>query len=469
MSASEGSEAVVASAANTAPTPAEGLERVLERAAAWRGQGKADEAAALLAKVLRGLGPRDAGHAPPLLRSLGDLCLNSFGDAAAAAALFRQLASVQPSMHADLAAIVTELYLGGPSAVAMAARMCAVAARHMPETARAGNARTKTRSAKASGGTGTGRLRIGFISNSLHASPVAFFCLGAMRVLSRHADLVLFSRGSKHDWANQWFRELAHEWHDCAALDVEALRTHLAHSELDALIDLSGWTDPAALKALCTRPAPRMLKWVGGQAMTTGLPCFDGMVSDTWQVPAGSQVLYAEPILRCEEGYVTYTSAPYCDLRAQASRPPKPRTARPGHYALVSNPAKISVATGAMLRDLRPKKVYLVDQRWRYRQTRLAAAERLGSVMDVAEFVTPPDHPTYLEALRNLDATVVDTAPYSMGLSAVELRLLGVPVAHQVRPATASMCERHCAGHMHTAGFAHHEALALRILQWCQP
>jgi hypothetical protein len=136
--------------------------------------------------------------------------------------------------------------------------------------------------------------------------------------------------------------------------------------------------------------------------------------------------------------------------------------------ALVSNPAKISRHTAEALQQLKPKKLVLVDQRWRHEGTRLAAQNRLGSLMDVAEFITPANHLEYLQTLRSLDATFLDTTPYAMGLSAIELRLLGKPIVTGPRSASAVMCERHCVAHMGAKRFDHHNELARQLLAWCQ-
>jgi hypothetical protein len=297
---------------------------------------------------------------------------------------------------------------------------------------------------------------------------VAFLTLGALRELARHADLAFFDRGGKADWAHQAFQSLASSWHDVRAADAEQIHQALLAAEADALIDLSGWTDPSALQAVARRPVARQLKWVGGQAATTGATCFDGFVADARQVPIGCEALYTEPVLRATTGYVTYTPPPYWQLGQAAMQPPTARQATPGVYAIAANPVKISRHTAEFVRTLKPRRLLLIDHRWRHQQTRRAAAARLGSLLDVAEFVTPATHPEYLDTLAATSATFVDTAPYAMGLAAVELRLLGKPIVQPPRPALRSISECHCAGHAAAASFAHHAQLAEELLGWCR-
>jgi predicted O-linked N-acetylglucosamine transferase (SPINDLY family) len=60
--------------------------------------------------------------------------------------------------------------------------------------------------------------------------------------------------------------------------------------------------DPIGLRAISTKPAARMYKWVGGQSITTGLRAFDGWLSDAEQTPAGFEPWFTEPLLRLPHG-----------------------------------------------------------------------------------------------------------------------------------------------------------------------
>jgi hypothetical protein len=486
-----------AQVSRSTPGTEQGWRALAAQAMARQREGRADDAAAALARMVR-----EPGLPLPIrqacLRQMADLCLNSFGDAAGASVIHAQLAreaaggvagrtgadaadraAGNARREAELAQIVGALYLGNAGCAEIAARLRGLAA---PLQAQA-DALARTLASARPGPRPAGstrprraararRLRVALISNQWCASPVAFLALGALRELAREAELIFVDRGGKADWAQAAFRELApreSQWLACRGLPAEALAARLHDAELDALIDLSGWTDPDALLAVASRPAPRLLKWVGGQSATTGLDCFDAFVTDARQAPPGCEPLYRETLLRVPEGYVTYTSAPYADLAAAAANPPSPRKpSRPDVFALVSNPVKISARTAEFVRGLRPRRLLLIDHRWRHRQTRAAAAQRLGSLMDVAEFVTPADHPTYLETLRALDASVIDTAPYSMGLTAVELRLLGKTVIEPPRTLPASMSELHGAAHLRAPGFAHHRLLAQHLLAACR-
>ena len=407
------------------------------------------------------------------------LLLNELGDPAGAAAVHR-LGAPDPAAgsasqthtggeldaEAWLAQLISGLYTGAAGPAELVQGFRSFARTHLgtdPQWRAEAVARRERPLARR------GRPRIGLISPMFSASPVAFLTLGAIEALSVHADLVFMDRGSKPDWAQARYRQVACEWHDLRQQDAHQLVVTLGDAELDAVIDLGGWMDLEALKALAARPVRRQFKWVGGQSLTTGLDCFDGFLADRWQIPDAARSLYAEPVLHFRSSYVSYTSPPYRSLDAASASLPTPQLARPGAYAIVSNPAKIGPPMRQVLDNLRPKAevLYLVDQRWRHRHARDTVAQVLGPWMSVVRFMAPPHHPAYLETLARLDATFLDTQPYAMGLTAIELRLLGKPILAHPRAEVATMRERHCVAHMQALRLDHHQDIARQLLAWC--
>jgi hypothetical protein len=439
---------------------------------------KADDALACLRSALSAKGI-PATAAATARKECAGLLLNELGDPAGAAAVHR-LGAPNPAAgstpHAQmggeldaeawLAQLISGLYTGAASAAELVQGFRSFARTHLgpdPQWRAEVAARRDRLLARR------GRPRIGLISPMFSASPVAFLTLGAVEALSAHADLVFMDRGSKADWAQARYRQVACEWRDLRQQDARQLVLTLGEAELDAVIDLGGWMDLEALRALAARPVRRQFKWVGGQSLTTGLDCFDGFLADRWQIPDAARPLYAEPVLHFEGSYVSYTSPPYRNLDAASASLPTPQLARPGAYAIVSNPAKIGQPMRQVLDNLRPKAevLYLVDHRWRHRHARDTVAQVLGPWMSVVRFMAPPHHPAYLETLARLDATFLDTQPYAMGLTAIELRLLGKPILAHPRADVATMRERHCVAHMQALRLDHHQDIARQLLAWC--
>lgn len=445
--------------------------------------GRADDALPAFQRALaHRQTPQAAVHTAR--REAAQLLLNELGDPQGAADLHasaeQQPQAWQPGepdaanrrvpLHEDeqawLAVLVTGLYTGKVDSPTLSASFRRFAARHLePPGGAAAPAHWPPRATRASGAP----PRIGWVCGMFCSSPVGFMTLGVFEALAQQAELVCFDRGSKHDWAHARFRRSASAWHDVRGLGPVELARAITDAGLDAIVDLCGWMDLDVMRALARRPAPRQFKWVGGQALTTGLNCFDGFWADKAQVPDSARDLYCEPILHFEGGYAAYTSPPYLDLSVAAAAPPAPALAASGAYAIVSNPAKIGAPMRPMLDALRPKVLHLVDARWRHRHARERAAALLGPWAAVARFVAPVNHPAYLQTLSDLDATVLDTEPYSMGLTAIELRLLGKPILARPRAPRLTLRERHCVAHLGTPRFDRHSEMAAQVLAWCRP
>ncbi len=172
-----------------------------------------------------------------------------------------------------------------------------------------------------------------------------------------------------------------------------------------------------------------MFKWVGGQSVTTGLKCFDGWIGDDWQSPMRLQHLFTEPLVNIAQGYAVYTPPDYMP-QIPASKRDVP--------VIFSNPAKLSRSFLKFLKSVPGKKCF-VHQQFKYPQSRVQTLQYLSD--SEVEFVVPSSHKEALEVLSQ-HRVMIDTFPYSSGLTAQEAMALGVKV--QARVGTL-FCERHCA------------------------
>ena len=302
------------------------------------------------------------------------------------------------------------------------------------------------------------RPHIGIIGNQLHSSPVYYLAIGALRHMAARCDITVFDRSTTHDWASDEFRRIATRWVNVQALGAAELATRLRQHPVHALIDLCGWMDPTALQALASRPAPRQFTWVGGQSVSTGQSCFDGFISDEHHTPPGSEALYTEPLLRLAGGYVSYTPPPYLPA---LQAPPADRL----QLGLICNPAKLS---GACLQHIRshwhswqarcprPITLQLIDHRYRIDALRQRVAAQLQGLP--LQFITPDSHAQYLAHIGRLHA-VIDSWPYSGGLTTLEAHSLGVPV--YTRSNGLLFSERH--------SHAHNQYLGLPLPDVCSP
>ena len=123
-----------------------------------------------------------------------------------------------------------------------------------------------------------------------------------------------------------------------------------------------------------------------------------------------------------------------------------------GRLGVVANPLKISVEFMKVVRQLldkTPEAVHLelIDHRYVFERTRQRIAHGLGEKHAARiRFITPPDHPSFLSALNELDL-LLDTFPYSGGLTACEAKQLNVPI-HVFHYDRKLFCERHVLSHL---------------------
>ena len=272
--------------------------------------------------------------------------------------------------------------------------------------------------------------RVGLISPMFQVSPVYFLTFDFFKKIATQCEVIFFNRGNKSDWATDQFKMIGSEWHEVSFFDPITLAKTIHDQNIDVLYDLGGWMDPLALKALSLKPARQQFKWVGGQSVTTGLQCFDGWMGDTWHTPQHLQHLYTEPLMNQGDDYVSYTPPPYM---------PKPLARKDDALAIFANPAKLSRAFLKELRELPGKKCFIHKQ-YQFEIVR----DRITSFIDKKDltFIFPETHKDALDAL-NQHQTLIDTFPYSSGLTAREALALGTQI--RVLHVGSLFCERHTA------------------------
>jgi hypothetical protein len=398
----------------------------------------------------------DFPHNVPLKLQLADQVIRSAGDWH----LVRRIASSLkglPSAKRDVhwLRLRNALYEGGLSADHLAKDIHQFAERYLQSACSnlceppkdSGNAKVLEQ-----------RQRIGLISPRFVAGPVYFMCIGALRELARAFDLVFFSRDLHHDWATDSFRGIAAEWHEVVELDDVQLAQSLRSAQLDAVIDLSGWMDQIVLRALTRRPVSRQFKWVGGQIASTGTQAFDGFITDEHQSPARLAHLYTEPLQYMSGGYVTYTHPDYMpELRGT--------TPRSGSVVVgvMSHPVKVSAPFLAYLRrEIEchqaqkglPVTLRFIGSRYGQEVLKRRIAQALGLYAQndrsgvELQFVATHGHREQLRAIVELD-WIIDTFPFTSGLTALEALALGVPLRTH---AGAHCSARHAYSHARYAG-----------------
>jgi protein O-GlcNAc transferase len=437
----------------------ESLYAQLLLAQAWRMLGKLPQALALTAQLFH----RHPAQ-PKVRQQLADLLTKVGGDWSLADKLMRILVA-HPGMQREVAAF------GIKQKQYNLAGHCAVLSRDIERFAARYLTLPLAPQCPPMGapGAASGRKRIGLVSTLFRFSPVYFLCYGALQLLAQDYDLVFFSRDPLQDRGTQAFKAIATEWHPVQMLSADELARCLRRAALHAVVDMCGWLDVQVLKALSCRPVARQYKWVGGQACTTGLKAFDGFITDAHQSPPGYGGLYTEPLLFMPGGYVSYTAPDYLPA------PRLPGSGRAGRVVgIISHPIKVSEPFLTYLRAQIEQherdggaSVTVQFIGWRYgenaTQKRIARALGLGESPYAAkvrvEFVATQGHEAFLQSVAALD-WVIDTFPYTCGLTALEALAVGVPL--RTEPGH-HFNQRHGYSHARHAGLADEQILLSRL------
>lgn len=395
------------------------------KAKVLRDCGRAEEAGSVLSHILRY--DHLNGHA---LLAAADLEMNEFGDARGARErVMPLLANPAFRAEAELTILMSKLYDRDESDAELSLNLMDFARRElvMPEFVFDQEALSGVQNR-------SGRCRVGLLSPMFCLSPVYFLTFAAFSMIADTVDLVVFNRGNKVDAGTSEFRRVAVEWHDVQNLDAPALANAMKRQNIDVLFDLGGWSDPIGLKALSSKPAGRMYKWIGGQSATTGLTVFDGFLTDEVQSPPGTETLHTEPLVRLGGGYVSYVPPSYLPRRAAAV------STGSGAIAVAGNPAKVSQRFLERLAQSEAEFVF-IDRRYAFGR----AVRRIEQALNgKAIFVSPNSHEGYLSEVDKYNK-FFDTSPYSSGLTAIELILMGKELISQPGQMVSS---RHCQSHL---------------------
>ncbi len=356
---------------------------------------------------------------------LSEFALNHRCDAARSAAWVRDVKADSPmAEQAGLATLSASLYERSLDDAGLS-QMVIDYARQFIDQSKAVD--VQPRDPPSSARISRQRPRILILSCALKAGPIFSMGFDSLQALAGRADLVFFHRGQKQDEATDAFKSLATSWVDCWQWDWRRLFQALQDERGDALLEMSGWMDPDGLKAVSVGPAARQYKWIGGQSVTTGLTCFDGYLGDEAQCPPGCESLYVEPIIRLRPSYAGF--------RWPIGQKPGVTAKRSQSCGIVGNPTKISTELPSLLetwfqQSQITEEIRFIDRKYQ----RAAVRERIESLLDQTRFKPvfeiPDDQHDYYRRVTRLSG-VIDTRPYSAGLTAREALNLGVRLITQ--------------------------------------
>ena len=296
-------------------------------------------------------------------------------------------------------------------------------------------------------------LRIGLLSDGFSNHPVTRMTSGSLTRLSKKEfKLYAYSSTDKPDDLTEQLRGHCHAWRETAALSDEQLNQQIRRDRIDILIDMSGYHKGTRLRMLSMKPAPLIVKWVGGLNNSMGLDYIDYLISDRFESPEGTDADYTEKLIRMPNGYISYMPPFYVPEVG-----PAPLTEN-GYitFGCFNNANKINEPTiqawAAILTAVPNSRLLLKGSLYEgeeFKQKIQKGFQAQGIDPERLEFEGQSNHRKLLRTYNRVDITL-DPWPFSGGLTTLESMLMGAPVVTLPGPTFAS---RHSTSHISNAGY----------------
>lgn len=293
--------------------------------------------------------------------------------------------------------------------------------------------------------------RIGLLSGGLCAHPVGQMIALALEHTDESLEIYAYSTNQMRDHITERIIKCVDSWQAIGHLNPEQLADKIHQDGIDILLDLNGHGAGNRMQSISMRPAPLIVKWVGGLVGSMGLSSFDYLISDSIETPPGVDHLYVEKLIRMPDDYICY-------LPSEAISPITMLPAATNGYVTLgcfNNPAKINpvlLAEWAKLMHQLPN-CRLLLKGAQYDSPEFC--ERIRNIMrehGIADerliLEGPAKHHELMKAYNRVDIAL-DPWPYSGGLTTCEAMLMGVPVVTLPGPTFAG---RHSATHLINAG-----------------
>lgn len=296
-------------------------------------------------------------------------------------------------------------------------------------------------------------LRIGLLSDGFSNHPVTRMTCGSLSELpKKEFKLYAYSSTDNPDDLTEKWRELCHAWRDIAAMSDDQLNQQIRRDRIDILIDMSGYHKGTRLRMLSMKPAPLIVKWVGGLNNTMGLDYIDYLISDRFESPEGTDSDYTEKLIRMPDGYISYLPPFYVPEVGPAP------LVENGHitFGCFNNANKINEPTiaawSAILTAVPTARLLLKGSLYEgeeFKQKIQNSFQAQGIDPSRLDFEGQSNHQELLRTYNRVDITL-DPWPFSGGLTTLESMLMGAPVITLPGPTFAS---RHSTSHISNAGY----------------
>lgn len=295
-------------------------------------------------------------------------------------------------------------------------------------------------------------LKIGMFSDGFRTHPVGQMITQILELLPKHEiELHAYSTSLQEDPITKRIKNCVTQWHTVDHLSEQQFAELLVEDQLDILFDLSGHMSGSRLRTVAMKPAPLIIKWVGGLVNTTGLSAVDYLLSDAIETPEGADEWYTEKLIRMPHDYVCYEAPAYShDVYS-------PPVLYNGYITLgcFNNPQKLNAVVleqwANIMHQLPNSRLYLKSFQFNSPVLINNVTHNMAELGISAERLIlegPSSHRDLLKAYNKVDIAL-DPWPYSGGLTTCEAMFMGVPTVTLPGPTFAG---RHSATHLTNAG-----------------
>ena len=295
-------------------------------------------------------------------------------------------------------------------------------------------------------------LRLGVVSGDFRFHAMLFFALPVFSARNRtEFHLTCYSTTAHPDAHTSRFRQAADQWRDVRTLSDADLCHLIVKDRIDVLIDLSGHAPHNRLLTLAMRPAPLQVAW-GDYVDTRGLNAIDALIGDAVHTPMAEQARYVETLVHMPHDYICYRPPDYLPP-ASAAPSEKLGYVTFGTFSELTKIQPETVALWARVLEAVPDSRFFANGYLfadEVRQGRLLSmfADH-GILASRVKIGAGGEHPDFLAQYSEVDI-ILDTVPYSGGLTTCEALAMGVPV---LALKGDRFCGRHAAAHLAAAGF----------------
>lgn len=296
------------------------------------------------------------------------------------------------------------------------------------------------------------KIKIGLISEGFRVHPVGQMSTSTFEHLDpERFELVFYATQSYEDHITERLKAVASAWNKVGTLSELQLAQKIKADRIDILFDLAGHMKGTRMNTIAMKPAPLIVKWVGGLISTTGVPEVDYLLSDSIETPSDSDIYYTEKLIRLPGDYICYSPPNYSPKVSELPA----LTNGFITFGCFNNVTKVNAELvkewAILLRELPSSKLFIKSAQLSSTEARdhvksLFVAENIDT--DRLIIQGPSSHAKLLACYQSVDIAL-DTWPYSGGLTTCEALYMGVPVVTFPGPTFAG---RHSATHLVNAG-----------------